>query len=74
MRYGGYSVNVPSSWPVFNLAADPTACVRFNRHAIYLGEPGARQRCPTHAAGRTEAILIEPAGVGTGGAARSRRG
>jgi hypothetical protein len=61
VRYDGYSVSVPAGWPVFNLAADPAACVRFNRHAVYLGAPGAVQRCPTHAAGRTEAILIEPA-------------
>ncbi len=42
--------------------------MRFNRHAVYLGAPGARQRCPAHAIGRTEAILVEPM---AGGAARS---
>ncbi len=61
VRYDGYRVSVPASWPVFDLAGDQTACVRFNRHAVYLGAPGAIQRCPTHATGRTEAILIEPA-------------
>lgn len=60
VRYLGYAVRVPAGWPVVRLATDPTACVRFNRHAVYLGEPGLRERCPTYAAGRTEAILIQP--------------
>ncbi|HTU86271.1 MAG TPA: DUF1906 domain-containing protein [Solirubrobacteraceae bacterium] len=51
---------MPASWPVYNLAADPTVCVRFNRHAVYLGTPSSRQRCPAHAVGRTEAILVSP--------------
>ena len=51
---------MPASWPVYDLAADPATCVRFNRHAVYLGQPGARQRCPAHAVGRTEAILVAP--------------
>jgi hypothetical protein len=62
VRFDGYSVGVPASWPVLRLGNDRTACVRFNRHAVYLGVPGAAQRCPTYAAGRTEAILIEPRG------------
>jgi hypothetical protein len=33
--------------------------VRFNRHAVYLGDPPADQRCPAAAVGRTEAVLIE---------------
>jgi hypothetical protein len=53
-------MRVPAGWPVFRLATDPTACVRFNRHAVYLGTPSANQRCPTYAAGRTEAILVQP--------------
>ncbi|MDP9277067.1 MAG: DUF1906 domain-containing protein, partial [Actinomycetota bacterium] len=48
------------AWPVYELAADPSRCVRFDRHAVYLGRPGANQRCPAHAVGRTEAILVEP--------------
>jgi hypothetical protein len=61
--YHGYAVTVPRSWPVYDLAKDPRVCVRFNRHALYLGVPGSQQRCPAHAAGRTEAILVEPAGA-----------
>jgi Domain of unknown function (DUF1906) len=60
VRYRGYSLTVPASWPVFALAARPTTCVRFDRHAVYLGRPSSQQRCPTAAAGRTEAILVEP--------------
>jgi hypothetical protein len=60
--YHGYGIDVPRSWPVYELAADPSRCVRFDRHAVYLGQPGANQRCPAHAVGRTEAILIEPLG------------
>jgi hypothetical protein len=60
VRYHGYKLVVPASWPVYNLASSPTACVRFNRHAVYLGQPSARQHCPAHAVGRTEAILVAP--------------
>lgn len=71
VRYHGYRLVVPAAWPVYDLAADPTVCVRFNRHAVYLGQPGSRQRCPAYAIGRTEAILVAPltahgAGAGAG--------
>ncbi|MDQ6805848.1 MAG: hypothetical protein M3065_12975, partial [Actinomycetota bacterium] len=71
VRYRAYSLRVPASWPVFRLASDPSACVRFDRHAVYLGRPSSRQLCPAHAVGRTEAILVEPL---TAGAARSTAG
>ena len=58
--YHGYRLAVPRGWPVYRLASGATACVRFNRHAVYLGQPGAAQRCPASAAGRTEAILVSP--------------
>ena len=67
VRYDGYSVVVPSGWPVYNLASDPTVCVRFNRHAVYLGQPGSEQDCPAHSVGRTEAILVEPSTRAGGG-------
>ncbi len=60
VRYGAYAIEVPASWPVYDLAEDPATCVRFDRHAVYLGRPGADQRCPAHAVGRSEAILVEP--------------
>ena len=40
-------------------------CVRLDRRAVYLGRPGAHQRCPADAVGRRRAILIDP---------RARRG
>jgi hypothetical protein len=63
VTFRGYRVVVPASWPVFRLAAHPATCVRFNRHAVYLGRPGAQQSCPVPAAGRTEAILVQPLGA-----------
>lgn len=63
VTYHGYRVTVPRSWPVYDLARNPSICVRFNRHAVYVGHPGVNQRCPAHAAGRTEAILLQPGGV-----------
>ncbi|WP_405932602.1 glycoside hydrolase domain-containing protein [Streptomyces sp. NBC_00827] len=44
-----------------DLAENPEACVRFDRHAVYLGTPGGRQDCPARLRGRTEALLIQPA-------------
>ena len=62
VSYHGYRVTVPATWPVYNLAADPARCVLFNRHAVYLGTPGAHQVCPARAFGRTGALLIQPSG------------
>ncbi|MGZ4327888.1 MAG: DUF1906 domain-containing protein, partial [Solirubrobacteraceae bacterium] len=59
VRYHGYVVKVPRSWRVYDLAKDPRVCVRFDRHAVYLGAPTAQERCPAHAIGRTEAILLQ---------------
>jgi hypothetical protein len=59
-RYHGYRLTVPRNWPVYNLARHPHVCVRFNRHAVYLGRPSSDQDCPARAVGRTEAILAEP--------------
>jgi len=73
VRYHGYRLVVPASWPVYNLAADPAVCVRFNRHAVYLGQPSSRQHCPAHAVGRTEAILVAPLAA-HGAAARGGAG
>jgi hypothetical protein len=61
VRYHGYAVKVPRSWRVYDLAKDPRVCVRFDRHALYLGAPRAQGQCPAHAIGRTEAILVQPA-------------
>jgi len=68
VRYHGFRLVVPASWPVYDLAADPAVCVRFNRHAVYLGQPSSSQRCPAHAVGRTEAILVAPLAAHSAGA------
>src|SRR6266498_2041888 len=46
VTYHGYKVEVPTSWPVVDLARNPSACVRFDVHAVYLGHPGADPSCP----------------------------
>jgi len=60
VRYHGYQVQVPGSWPVYDLTADPAQCVLFNTHAVYLGTPGTAQDCPAAALGHTESLLIQP--------------
>ena len=61
VTYRGLTLRVPRRWPVYRLSTHSTVCVRFNRHAVYLGMPGATPACPVTSAGRTEAILVEPA-------------
>jgi hypothetical protein len=68
VRYSGYTVRVPRSWPVYDLKRQRSVCVRFNRHALYLGTPTDDQRCPAHVAGRTEAMLLEPMSASAAGA------
>jgi hypothetical protein len=58
--FHGYRVAVPASWPVFDLSSHPSVCVRFDRHALYLGNPSPDARCPAHVVGQTEAILVRP--------------
>ncbi|MGH2980627.1 MAG: DUF1906 domain-containing protein, partial [Solirubrobacterales bacterium] len=70
VHYRGHVVTVPASWPVHRLAADRSQCVRLDRKAVYIGRPSARQRCPAHAVGRPQAILIKT----HDGALRVRRG
>jgi hypothetical protein len=61
VHFDGRAVDVPASWPVYHLAEHPRMCVRLDRRAVYLGTPGASQRCPSQAIGRRRAILIDPA-------------
>lgn len=59
--YLGRAFTVPGSWQIIDLTAHPTACVRFDVHAVYLGRPGTEQQCPARGAGRrTGALLIQP--------------
>jgi Domain of unknown function (DUF1906) len=71
VRYRGYAVRLPAGWPVYNLRLHPETCARFDRHALYLGPPSASQRCPAHAVGRTEAILVAPLAAGSAQVGRS---
>ncbi len=66
VSYRGHTFAVPVTWKIIDLTNDPTACVRFDRHAVYPGTPGAEQNCPARAVGRTEALLVEPAGAAVG--------
>jgi Domain of unknown function (DUF1906) len=60
VTYLGYRFAVPAGWPVIRTTRTSTACVRFDRHAIYLGDPGQNQDCPSNLLGTTEAILVQP--------------
>src|SRR3569833_1038817 len=58
--YQGLRITVPAGWPVHHLGRGSTECVRFDRHALYLGAAGENQLCPAHAVGRTEALHVAP--------------
>src|SRR5262245_5540082 len=61
LAYHGYDVDVPSSWRVVDLSADPAACVRFDAPAVYLGTPGEASNCPADiSGGRTAGLVISP--------------
>ncbi|MFC5031836.1 DUF1906 domain-containing protein [Streptomyces sp. So13.3] len=60
VTYHGYQVQVPDSWQVIDLTAQPETCIRFDHPAIYLGHPGIRTHCPAHLLGRTAGLLVEP--------------
>ncbi|TYK48136.1 glycoside hydrolase domain-containing protein [Actinomadura decatromicini] len=61
VRYRGLRVPVPAGWQVHDLDRDPARCVRYDRHALYLGLPGPQPDCPARIVGRTEAVHIQPA-------------
>ncbi|MCT9008576.1 glycoside hydrolase domain-containing protein [Streptomyces rhizosphaerihabitans] len=61
VAYRGHIFTVPASWQIVDLKKHPDTCVRFDRHAVYLGTPGSDQNCPARASGRTEALLVQPA-------------
>ncbi len=71
VEYDGYVINVPAGWPVYLLPVQPTRCVRYDRHAVYLGTPGPDQQCPAHLVGRTDTVQIDGGG---GQAVVHRRG
>jgi hypothetical protein len=64
VSYGGVRVSVPVAWTVIDLRLHPSACVRLDRSALYLGSPGAQSSCPAHAVGRADTIWLKPAAAG----------
>src|SRR5579859_5619355 len=58
VAFAGYTIDVPAGWPVYRLARDPSRCVRYDRNAVYLGQPGADQQCPAHLAGRVATLSL----------------
>jgi hypothetical protein len=60
VRYQGYAIEVPASWPVYRLDRDPARCVRYDHHAVYLGRPGPDQLCPAHLVGRVGTVSLIP--------------
>ncbi len=72
VSFQGHEVAVPAGWPVYRLAEHPGMCVRLDRKAVYLGSPGATQRCPAGIMGRRRAVLVDPRAAEPGTAARAR--
>ncbi|MFD0686646.1 DUF1906 domain-containing protein [Actinomadura fibrosa] len=64
VHYRGVRVPVPPGWEVHRLDRHPARCVRYDRHAVYLGRPGAQPDCPARVVGRTEALHVVPLGAG----------
>lgn len=60
VTYLGHSFEIPRGWQVVYLARHQQACVRFDRHIIYLGIPSHDQACPNVLVGTTEAMLVSP--------------
>ncbi|NUR59195.1 MAG: DUF1906 domain-containing protein [Catenulispora sp.] len=65
VTYAGASVRVPADWPVHDLTAEPHTCIRYDRHAVYLGDPSPEQDCPATAVGHTDTVSIASDGTVT---------
>ncbi|MER5898449.1 glycoside hydrolase domain-containing protein [Streptomyces sp. NPDC001876] len=79
VTYHGYRIEVPAEWQVVDLAENPRACLRFDRPAVYLGEPAEQNDCPSGVVGRSAGIVVQPittrsAGQATAATARTQRG
>ena len=72
IHFGGETIAAPDGWPVVRLAEHPHACVRLDRRAVYLGTPGASQRCPASAIGRRRAIVVDPGAKARAARARAQ--
>lgn len=56
VSFRGVTVEVPADWPVRRLAGAP-GCVRFDRRAVYVGDP-LRSTCPPRLVGRAGAVHL----------------
>jgi hypothetical protein len=74
VTFGGYTVSVPASWPVYDLTKNPRQCVRYDVHAVYLGTPGPDPNCPPDLVGRVDTLTIQAptASAGTKTAGNSK--
>ena len=74
VTFGGYTVSVPASWPVYDLTKNPRQCVRYDVHAVYLGTPGPDPDCPPNLVGRVNTVSIQApaASAGTNTAGNSK--
>src|SRR5439155_21438060 len=60
VSYGRVQFRVPAEWPIVDMAAHPTACMRLDVSAVYLGRQGEHPDCPAVVVGRTNAVYVEP--------------
>ena len=65
VEFAGRRFQIPAGWTVTDLSADPTACVRFDQHAVYLGTPGPQERCPAQGVGRPVGAMLISAAAST---------
>src|SRR6266851_7911980 len=56
----GVSLQMPATWPVYDLGQQTGRCAGFDVHAVYLGHQGSDASCPAHLLGKTDAVRIEP--------------
>ncbi|MCP2167768.1 glycoside hydrolase domain-containing protein [Goodfellowiella coeruleoviolacea] len=60
ITYQGYQIDVPATWRVVDLAANPRACVRFDTETVYLGHQVEEPECPAKLVGRSVGLVLEP--------------
>jgi hypothetical protein len=59
VQFGGYTIDIPLAWPVYELGPNSTTCVSYDRNALYLGVPGLNQDCRAHVVGRVATISLQ---------------
>lgn len=59
VTFGGLQFGVPVGWPLYQLASDPSRCVRQDLNAVYLGQEGPSPQCPSRLVGHTETVHVE---------------